>query len=54
MMIKLTKHNYDAIMRLYNAYFSLCSKRDYDNMCLVYSLITSIALEGSTRRSKRF
>ena len=53
-MSKQTKQDYGAIMRLYSAYFSLCSKRDYDNMCLVYSLITSIALEGSTRRSKRF
>ena len=44
----------EAILRLYNIYFNLCSKQDFVGMCLVYNLITSIALEGSTRRSKRF
>ena len=53
-MNKQTKYNHNAIMRLYNAYFNLCSKQDYDNMCLVYNLITSIALEDATSHSKGF
>ena len=44
-MSKQTKHNYSAIMRLYNVYFSLCSKTDFIGMQDVYSLIKSIVLE---------
>ena len=42
MMSKQTKHNYDAIIRLYSVYFSLCSKQDFVGMSEVYNLITSI------------
>ena len=41
-MSKQTKHNYSAMMRLYNVYFSLCSKKDFVGMCEVYNLIVSI------------
>ena len=45
MMSKQTKHNRGAMMRLYNVYFALCSRRDYIAMTEVYSLLTSIYRE---------
>lgn len=45
MISKQTKHNYRAIMRLYNAYFNLINVQDYTGMQDVYSLIKSIVLE---------
>ena len=44
-MNKQTKHNYNAVMRLYSAYFSLISAQNYTGMQEVYSLIKNIVLE---------
>ena len=54
MISKQTKYNHSAIMRLYGVYFNLINAQDYTGMQDVYSLITSITLEGSRSHSKRF
>ena len=36
------QNNREAILRLYNVYFSLCSKKDFVGMSEVYNLIVSI------------